>query len=93
MRIKAVASAVGALVLALTIDAASSGAKAAPWCAWYDAYTYNCGFYTFQQCLATASGAGGSCARNVYDLWREQQPYATAEPYHRKHHRHHRRYD
>lgn len=36
------------------------------WCAWYDAYTYNCGFRTFEQCLATISGAGGYCQRDVY---------------------------
>jgi hypothetical protein len=42
-------------------------AKAQPWCAYYDAYTYNCGFYTFEQCLATISGAGGACRRNPRD--------------------------
>lgn len=42
-------------------------ANAAPWCAYYNAYTYNCGFYTFQQCLATVSGAGGFCQRNPYE--------------------------
>ena len=40
-------------------------ARAGAWCAWYDPYTYNCGFNTFQQCQANVSGAGGYCARNV----------------------------
>lgn len=40
-------------------------ARAGAWCAWYDPYTYNCGFSTFEQCQATVSGAGGYCAPNV----------------------------
>ena len=40
-------------------------ARAGAWCAWYDPYTYNCGFNTFQQCEATISGAGGYCAPNA----------------------------
>jgi hypothetical protein len=43
-------------------------AKAAPWCAYYDAYTYNCGFYSFEQCLATISGVGGACRRNPQEV-------------------------
>jgi hypothetical protein len=38
-----------------------------PWCAYYDdqdgGFT-NCGFSTYQQCLATVSGVGGSCGPN-----------------------------
>ena len=37
-----------------------------PWCAYYDAWSYNCGFVTFQQCLATISGVGGACRPNPY---------------------------
>ncbi|HVY59775.1 MAG TPA: DUF3551 domain-containing protein [Xanthobacteraceae bacterium] len=36
-----------------------------PWCAYY--YLYggsNCGFSTFEQCMATVSGVGGICNRN-----------------------------
>jgi len=40
-------------------------ARAGAWCAWYDPYTYNCGFNTFEQCQATISGAGGYCAPNA----------------------------
>jgi hypothetical protein len=31
----------------------------------------NCGYYTWEQCLATISGAGGFCMRNPHDpaLW------------------------
>jgi hypothetical protein len=38
-----------------------------PWCADYDAQEggfTNCGFSTYQQCLATVRGAGGSCGPN-----------------------------
>jgi hypothetical protein len=42
-----------------------------PWCAWYDWETYNCGFVTLQQCLATVSGAGGICRRNVWSFYEE----------------------
>jgi len=38
-----------------------------PWCAYLDlgkGGATNCGFATFQQCLATVSGIGGSCGPN-----------------------------
>jgi hypothetical protein len=58
----------------MLIAGGTGSASAAPWCAWYDAYTYNCGFYTFEQCRATVSGAGGFCYRNVRDSgYREPQ--------------------
>ena len=40
------------------------GARSGAWCLFDDPYTYNCGFATLQQCLATASGAGGQCQPN-----------------------------
>jgi len=40
------------------------GESSGAWCLFYDPYTYNCGFYTLQQCLASASGAGGQCQPN-----------------------------
>lgn len=39
-------------------------AREYPWCARYDWSTYNCGFVSFQQCLATISGIGGRCEPN-----------------------------
>ncbi|WP_157699565.1 DUF3551 domain-containing protein [Pseudorhodoplanes sinuspersici] len=35
-----------------------------PWCARYDWTTSNCGFVSFQQCLATIQGIGGRCEQN-----------------------------
>jgi len=39
-------------------------AGAAAWCAHYDVSTSNCGFHSYQQCLANISGVGGYCAPN-----------------------------
>jgi hypothetical protein len=47
-----------------------SAAQAAPWCAHYSGRGgggTNCGFYSFQQCMATVSGIGGYCARNQFE--------------------------
>jgi Protein of unknown function (DUF3551) len=59
-------------VLAVVIAALSVGAGDAnaqgkywPWCARYDSWTIVCGFATYQQCMATVSGVGGYCQRNV----------------------------
>jgi Protein of unknown function (DUF3551) len=61
MRYLALAFVVGPIL------AFSGDAHAGAWCAWYDPYTYNCGFNTFKQCQETVLGAGGYCARNVYE--------------------------
>ncbi|HMK81581.1 MAG TPA: DUF3551 domain-containing protein [Xanthobacteraceae bacterium] len=63
------------IVVALIIAAAASadsaaaqfrfgGAEAGAWCLWSNPWTYNCGFATLRQCLASASGEGGNCAPN-----------------------------
>jgi hypothetical protein len=57
----------GLLVLAATLMASGTSAQAAPWCAFYDLSTYNCGFYSYQQCLATISGVGGWCRQNFFE--------------------------
>jgi hypothetical protein len=61
-----------ALLLAVAFDARSGANAQAKWCAWYDAYTYNCGFHTFNQCMATIQGIGGICRRNVQTYGREE---------------------
>jgi hypothetical protein len=38
---------------------------AAQWCANYTRGGVNCGFRTYQQCMASVSGAGGSCQRDT----------------------------
>jgi Protein of unknown function (DUF3551) len=54
----------GILTALLAIDARREAA--AQWCAYYDPYTYTCGFVSFNQCLATVSGVGGFCRRDPY---------------------------
>jgi hypothetical protein len=56
----------GVLVAIVCIE---KPAEAGPWCAYYDdqdgGFT-NCGFATFQQCLAAVSGVGGNCGPSPY---------------------------
>ena len=56
-----------ALAALISTFTGPTGVQAAAWCAWYDPYTYNCGFYTFEQCQYTVLGSGGWCARNVFE--------------------------
>ena len=50
-------------VLALAL-AYAAPAAAAPWCILDARGNSNCGFQTFEQCLASQAGGGGSCQRN-----------------------------
>lgn len=64
----AAAAGLAALSAVMTMVPASSKAEVIyPFCAYYgrDSGT-NCGFVTFQQCLATVSGIGGYCAENPF---------------------------
>jgi hypothetical protein len=51
---------------ALTIAAPARAEVQYPWCAQYQPPldAVNCGFTSYQQCLATISGIGGYCYRN-----------------------------
>jgi hypothetical protein len=56
------------ILLATGALGSSAQAQNYPWCATYggrDGGGENCGFVTFQQCLATLSGMGGFCNRNT----------------------------
>lgn len=56
----------GALALAASLAPGGEARAEGRWCAesgGRSAYT-NCGYYTFQQCLAAVSGVGGSCRPN-----------------------------
>ena len=51
------------LMLAMTPSAQAEGS----WCANYSGNGgTNCGFYSFQQCMAAVSGAGGFCTQNGF---------------------------
>ena len=57
-----------------TLLLCAGAAQAAPWCAHYGGRGgggTNCGFYSFQQCMAAVSGTGGFCTRNQFEI---QQP-------------------
>ncbi len=55
----------GVFAAAVPLLAASPvQAQEYPWCARYGWTTSNCGFVSFQQCLATIQGIGGRCEPN-----------------------------
>ena len=61
-----------AVVVGILAFANAGEAKAAPyypWCSHAGGMDYggaiSCGFMTWEQCMATVSGMGGSCDRNV----------------------------
>jgi Protein of unknown function (DUF3551) len=59
-------SLLGALVVAAAIGTPAHADG--PWCAFYDGRfggASNCGFHTYEQCLATISGVGGWCQPNT----------------------------
>jgi hypothetical protein len=57
-----------AFILVTTLVLGTDAASAAPWCteAAKGGGT-NCGFYSFQQCMASASGNGGFCRQNQFE--------------------------
>jgi hypothetical protein len=70
-----VLSLVGAILLTLGAGVRPSAAMVIyPWCVQYggiSSSTRNCGFTSFNQCLATARGNGASCIPNP---WYEPYP-------------------
>ena len=65
----AAAAAAGMLIGGLGGSAKADGR----WCAFYDHSTYNCGFHSYQQCLDTIRGVGGSCRPNPFQRGRRGQ--------------------
>jgi uncharacterized protein DUF3551 len=61
-------SCLGAVIVTMTFGV-SAYAQNRPWCAYYSGAQFggasNCGFSTYQQCLATISGIGGWCQPNT----------------------------
>ena len=56
--------ALAAMALIALLLAGSDTRADGPWCAYYRTGGTNCGFYSFEQCIATISGAGGYCGQN-----------------------------
>ena len=55
------------VICAVLVGGMGGAASAASWCAVYDVSTRNCGFSSYQQCLATIRGVGGYCTPNTYE--------------------------
>jgi hypothetical protein len=59
------------LMLGISVYLVGIGTRAKaqnyPWCAYYSGYGggTNCGFITFEQCMATAAGLGRNCQPNT----------------------------
>ena len=56
--------------------AAHAASQRAPWCAALGGKSgaWDCGYYTFEQCMATARGLGGYCSPNpgvAFDPYRQ----------------------
>jgi len=70
-----------ALGILLAVTAVAPRADAAPSYRYCAEYGYRgdmtCAYDTFEQCLATASGVGGSCRENP---WWRPAPLAPARP-------------
>jgi hypothetical protein len=47
-------------------NAAMAQRRAPPWCAYLGGFSgsFDCSYYTFEQCMATARGLGGRCQPN-----------------------------
>jgi hypothetical protein len=79
------------LAAAVAIAAMSSFSQPAqatieyPWCVQYSdgddgGGGRNCGFVSYEQCMMTARGAGGSCERNLfYEDKQAKQPRQTRQ--------------
>lgn len=75
----------GVLVIAILVAAPiMARAQNWPWCSsFHDGAGTNCGFSTYEQCMATARGTGGYCApNNLYVA-----PHAAMSSGHAKHKR------
>jgi hypothetical protein len=66
-------SIIGTATLVLLL-AGGGDAEAARFCAYYRGGGTNCGFHTFEQCLAAISGVGGSCSENPSYGYRHERP-------------------
>jgi hypothetical protein len=83
-----------AVLVGITGIGTHADAQNYPWCAYYSGSKgggTNCGFTTFDQCMANVSGIGGYCARNTQYVPSVAMPGPRTRPQRRRHyiHRHH----
>jgi hypothetical protein len=75
------------LLAATVANSTQATAQNYPWCAQYSGSfgdTVNCGFVSFEQCMATVRGMGGFCDRN--NRYQPAAPPGAARYPTRKHH-------
>lgn len=65
---KVIITTLAALAVSSLLSSAPAAAAEYPWCAQYGGRDggRNCGFVSYQQCMATISGTGGFCERNQF---------------------------
>jgi hypothetical protein len=67
---------VGAFAVFVSIEKPAK-AQNGEWCAYYntgDGGSRNCGFATFEECLATVRGIGGNCGPSPYPTSPQSPP-------------------
>jgi hypothetical protein len=69
---------------AVALSDSQAGAQYYPWCSIYSDRngTSNCGFVSFEQCLANVRGIGGFCVRNAWAAGAEIRPYGRTKRRH-----------
>ena len=74
------------LALIAIVGSSAAHAQNYPWCSnFHDGAGTNCGFSTYEQCMATARGSGGYCApNNLYVPPHAAAPAAAATHKRRK---------
>ncbi len=84
---------IGCCALAVAFAALAAPAAAQnnyPWCANFaDGAGVNCGFSSYEQCMATARGSGGSCNENDMYTGPKAAGSNTAAPAQRQARKHH----
>jgi hypothetical protein len=77
------------IVAVTSVGGTTAQAQNYPWCAYYGGQmggSSNCGFVSFEQCMATLSGMGGFCDRNTQYVPPAGPHSATAyRPRYRRH--------
>ena len=79
-------SILAATPLFLLLAVSDASAQNYPWCANYSMWgggSRNCGFVTYQQCMATVSGVGGFCEQNF--MYRPNYARAPRKVQRRRH--------
>jgi hypothetical protein len=70
------------VIVAATVLATAAEAQNYPWCAIYKGGAMNCGFTSYQQCLATVSQAGLCIQNSTYQPPEGPRPrYRRGYPY------------